>query len=648
MAGGGPSFLQHSRAVRELCQNSPETFLEAARLLLTYADNIIRHPNEEKYRSIRIGNQTFSTRLLPIRGAVECLFEMGFEEGETHLVFPKEASIEQLRKIRDLVAGERNRLSGSNQIQTSGSSQTVTNMQPVVPPPARPADPTPAPANTPLQTSTVQSAVMTAEAIFFTTLQSNFQHVLVYESSSLQKKAMACIPIQELKERAQEKLIQARKVNKGSLVNEQDFLVLELLHWFKSDFFQWVDNLPCSKCGGPTESKDNLAPSDEDLTWDANRVENHFCNQCQFSNRFPRYNNPEKLLETRRGRCGEWANCFTLCCRAVGFEARYIWDSTDHVWTEVYSSSQQRWLHCDPCEDVCDKPLLYEVGWEKKLSYIIAFSKDEVVDVTWRYSCKHKDVLSRRTRIKEALLRETINNLNKLRQQSLSESRKKELLHRIIVELVEFISPQTPKPGELGGRISGSMDWRVARGEIYVKSKEFIFIPSGKEKTDKLFHLSYNIVEDCYTRISNNNEKITGWEKGVWKMESISRKVESDWKMVYLARKEGSSSARVCWKFECGSVGLKVDNISIRTSSQTFQSGRIRWRLLSDTAEVDLTGDKSLRSYLDFSDATEVVLEAELSGGDGDVAWQHTQLFRQNLSDDGENCLEIIIKFNHF
>lgn len=72
------------------------------------------------------------------------------------------------------------------------------------------------------------------------------------------------------------------------------------------------------------------------------RVERHDCETCGHANRFPRYNDPGRLLETRRGRCGEWANCFVLCCRALAFETRYVLDFTDHVWAEVYSQQQVR------------------------------------------------------------------------------------------------------------------------------------------------------------------------------------------------------------------------------------------------------------------------------------------------------------------
>ncbi|XP_060990837.1 peptide-N(4)-(N-acetyl-beta-glucosaminyl)asparagine amidase isoform X2 [Dama dama] len=534
----GGSAGSASPAVAELCQNTPETFLEASRLLLTYADNILRNPNDEKYRSIRIGNTTFSTRLLPVRGAVECLFEMGFEEGETHLIFPKKASVEQLQKIRDLIAIERSsRLDGSEKShKTELSQHLAASSQLPTAPSSHPDGVTQPPGSSEGQASRPQLAPMVADnSVILKVLRSNIQHVLVYENLALQEKALACIPVQELKRRSQEKLSRARKLDKGTNVSEEDFLLLELLHWFKEEFFHWVNDIVCSKCGGQTKSRgESLLPSDDELKWGASRVEDHYCDACQLSNRFPRYNNPEKLLETRSGRCGEWANCFTLCCRALGFEARYVWDYTDHVWTEVYSPSQQRWLHCDSCEDVCDKPLLYEVGWGKKLSYIIAFSKDEVVDVTWRYSCKHEEVISRRTEIKEELLRETINGLNKQRQVSLSENRRKELLQRIIVELVEFISPKNPKPGELGGRTSGSLAWRVARGEAGPESKETLFIPSENEKISKQLHLCYNIVKNYYVRVSSNNQTISGWENGVWRMESIFRKVETDWNMIKL------------------------------------------------------------------------------------------------------------------
>ncbi|MEE6520547.1 hypothetical protein FKM82_018455, partial [Ascaphus truei] len=111
---------------------------------------------------------------------------------------------------------------------------------------------------------------------------------------------------------------------------------------------------------------------------------------------------------------------------------------------------------------------------------------------------------------------------------------------------------------------------------------------------------------------------------------------------VYLARNEGSPSASISWKFECASVGLRVESLSVRTSSQSFESGKIKWKLHSKESEVELNSDKKLHSYPEFLNASEVVLEAELSGGDGNTAWQHTQLFRESLN-ESKNSLEIIL-----
>ena len=298
-----------------------------------------------------------------------------------------------------------------------------------------------------------QSAFQQMEKRFFVKIESSLVHVLMYEDPRLQQKAKSIIPVENLKKEAHRKFEEIKKADSAASKNVdfRDLMLLELLSWFKNSFFKWVDAPKCDNCGGDTQSVGMAEPTSDEIRWQANRVENYKCHRCQRFVRFPRYNHPEKLLETRCGRCGEWANCFTLCCRAVGFEARYVLDWTDHVWTEVYSQIQQRWLHCDPCENACDKPLLYEAGWGKKLTYVLAFSKDEVQDVSWRYSAKHMEMLSRRNECRESWLVQVIHRLWKAREPRNSPERNDEMKKRLLTELVEFM---TPKSGE-GQNLTG-------------------------------------------------------------------------------------------------------------------------------------------------------------------------------------------------
>jgi peptide-N4-(N-acetyl-beta-glucosaminyl)asparagine amidase len=108
-----------------------------------------------------------------------------------------------------------------------------------------------------------------------------------------------------------------------------------------------------------------------------------------------------------------------------------VLDWTDHVWSEIYSKSQKRWLHIDPCEAALDKPLVYEHGWGKKLTYVIAFSHEEIVDVTWRYSSNHKEVLNRRNECAEGWLVQLLSRMSKQRQHNMSIVRKNELELRL-------------------------------------------------------------------------------------------------------------------------------------------------------------------------------------------------------------------------
>ncbi|XP_050400268.1 peptide-N(4)-(N-acetyl-beta-glucosaminyl)asparagine amidase [Patella vulgata] len=619
-------------------ENESKTAFEAIDILLKFCKNIIKNPSEEKYRRIRLKNPIIESKLLPVSGAMECLFDMGFLEDGEFLTMPLNCSLSVLTVIRNELTEVKDALRESDNLET-------VPLVPLVSAPNTPQTASTIPQAAPTRPAPPTNIIM-SEAKFYSKLDNSLQHVLMYENSSLQDKARSVIPIETLQKEATQKLETILSADRSQQIDIQDCLLLCLLDWFKTSFFSWVDSLACERCTGPTTNNGMLPPNSDDERWQAGRVESHRCNVCASITRFPRYNHPGKLLETRRGRCGEWANCFTLCCRALGFEARYVLDWTDHVWTEVYSQSQQRWLHCDPCENVCDKPLSYEAGWGKALTYVIAFSKDEIMDVTWRYSAKHAEVRSRRNECREDWLVSTIYKINKNKRSAMAPARQKVMLNRTIVELVEFLTVKTADNLELSGRTTGSLAWRLARGETGggMSNEPFIFTLSEREKQLKKVHVKYNCPKNHYVRISNNNEEKKDWSSLCFQSTSLARKEEKEWKMVYIARAEGSENASVSWKFDFSESTLKIDKVIIKAESCVYENGVITWKICGDDQCIMLNGkDLNLPTPVDVKGSSSLTITGSLTKGIGNVAWQHTQLFRQSSTDFNNFPFEIEI-----
>ena len=189
------------------------------------------------------------------------------------------------------------------------------------------------------------------EAAFLNQVEDAIRKVQSYEDELSHAIALSVIDFEEVQLRAAETAALSQLLdcsddgddsgddngngNSCAPLQEEDALAMELLSWFKLRFFSWVDQAPCSKCASvETHFLSYDAPTAEEVVHRATRTEVYCCRPCGTITRFPRYNDPLKLLETRRGRCGEWANCFALMCRAAGLDVRLVLDWTDHVWVE--------------------------------------------------------------------------------------------------------------------------------------------------------------------------------------------------------------------------------------------------------------------------------------------------------------------------
>lgn len=244
--------------------------------------------------------------------------------------------------------------------------------------------------------------------------------------------------------------------------------------YFKENVMTWVNKPPCERCGNENmDPRQTRGPqTQEEREGAASRVEVYFCSSCQDTTTFPRYNSVRKLLESRKGRCGEYANLFGLYCRAAGFETRYCSDWTDHVWVECLVDGE--WIMADACEGLIDKNSMYEDGWGKDLNYVVGATPDSVMDVTPRYTRKwfSPEFQARRRAVcsSEEQGQRIIKQINATMQNACSKNRREELSRRMEREQRMLNSCQqttawTDEEKHGKGRISGSLQWKLSRKE---------------------------------------------------------------------------------------------------------------------------------------------------------------------------------------
>ncbi|CAF1128518.1 unnamed protein product [Brachionus calyciflorus] len=244
--------MSESLSLKRLKENSPKDLNQLCETLIDLIQDLIDNPNNSKYKKLEIDSDLIASKLMPFSGGLELLFEIGYEEGDDYFYlpdnFPKQKLNFFLVNLKSILNPKPICSLNSDSICTSTIVSTRSNFG--------------------LKNS--------KNSIFANRLNSSYQHVLIYEDVDLKQKCLSKIPIERLRDQAEQKYqIYSQNNQDKQPFKTRDFLILELLSWFKNEFFKWINQPDCIRCNSNEKMSfiKNDRPNHNEATWQAGNVE---------------------------------------------------------------------------------------------------------------------------------------------------------------------------------------------------------------------------------------------------------------------------------------------------------------------------------------------------------------------------------------
>ena len=179
--------------------------------------------------------------------------------------------------------------------------------------------------------------------------------------------------------------------------------------------------------------------------------------------------------------------------------------------------------------------------------------------------------------MRPAWLVRTVLELTRSKAAAMSPERRAQLTERRLAECLELLTPRTVTRGDQVARQTGSLAWRLARGEMGgAAPTQWAWQPSAAQLEAGHMTVEYDVVGDRY--LASGGPERSGFVSGTWSSAGLARKVEADWNMVYIARLEGAAAGdrgEAEWRFQLPQA-VTADRVVVTVDSKTFESGSVR------------------------------------------------------------------------